>query len=108
MEIGPGVSNYLTERLEEAEVLLVSLNSGGCTGYQIEFMKKPLNSITQQSTKVCQRVYVETESAEILSKCSLDISADPFSERLTINVPKETFDMCGCNNSFAPKNPLDY
>jgi len=108
MNVGEKVNPYLSQRLEDGEGLLVRLNTGGCTGYQIEFIKKPLKNITQQSTKVCQKVYVETESQEILSNCTLDINDDPFAEMLTINVPKDKFDMCGCNNSFAPKNPLDY
>ena len=108
MTIGPGVENYLTERLEASEGLLVGLNSGGCTGYEIKFNKMPLNDITQQSIKICPKVFVETESQEILSACTLTINTDPFSDKLEIQVPKETFDMCGCNNSFAPKNPLDY
>ncbi len=108
MEIGAGVENYLNQRLDSSEGLLVGLNTGGCTGYEIKFMKLPLTDIMLQNISICPKVYVETESQEILSKCTLNISEDSFSEKLTINVPKETFDMCGCANSFAPKNPLDY
>ena len=108
MEIGKGVQTYLNRRLEEHEVLLVGLSSGGCTGYEIKFNKMPLTDITQQNIKICPKVYVETESQEILYGCTLAISEDMFSEKLEIKVPKETFDMCGCANSFAPKNPLDY
>ena len=108
MEIGPGVSNFLTKRLEEHEGLLVGLNSGGCTGFTVSLLKKDLSDITSQSTRLCQQVYVEKESQGILSDCALTVSDDPFSQRLTVVVPKEKFDQCGCAESFAPKNPLDY
>ena len=108
MEIGPGVSNFLTKRLEEHEGLLVGLNSGGCTGFTVSLLKKDLSDITSQSTRLCQQVYVEKESQGILSDCALTVSDDPFSQRLTVEVPKEKFDRCGCNESFAPKNIIDY
>ena len=108
MEIGPGVSNFLTKRLEEHEGLLVGLNSGGCTGFTVSLLKKDLSDITSQNTRLCQQVYVEKESQGILSDCALTVSEDMFSDRLTVVVPKDKFDQCGCNNSFAPKNPVDY
>lgn len=108
MTIGEGVENFLQKRLEPSEGLLVGLNTGGCTGFQVDFQKKQLTSITGQNIKICPKVYVSPESEEILSKCTLAINADPFAERLTMEVPKEHFDQCGCNESFAPKNPLDY
>ena len=108
MGIGPGVENYLNQRLEESEALLVGLNAGGCTGFTVSLVKQPLSSITEQSTKISTKVYVETESKEILSGCHLTISEDAFSEKLTVVVPKETFVACGCGDSFSPRNLLDY
>ena len=108
MEIGQGVENFLRKRLEDSEGLLVGLNSGGCTGLSVEFQKTPLKDITSQSIKICPKVFVRTESAEILSKCSLVTSDDPFSERLTVEVPKEMFYKCGCGESFSPRDTLDY
>ena len=108
MTIGEGVENFLTKRLEEHEGLLVGLNSGGCTGFTVSLLKKDLSDITSQSTRLCQQVYVEKESQGILSACTLTVSEDMFSDRLTVVVPKDKFDQCGCAESFAPKNPLDY
>ena len=108
MKIGEGVKNFLSQRLKESEALLVGLNTGGCVGFSIEMLKVPLKDITSQSIKLCPNIVVRTESAEILSECTLDISEDPFSQKLTVAVPKETFEMCGCSESFAPKNPIDY
>ena len=108
MTIGPGVETYLDQRLEEHEGLLVGLNTGGCTGFTVSMLKKDLSDITSQNTRLCQQVYVEKESQEILSSCALTVSEDTFSERLTIEVPKETFVSCGCNESFAPRDILDY
>ena len=108
MTIGEGVENWLSQRLGESEGLLVGLNTGGCTGFTIDFRKEPLSSITEQSTKICTKVYVDNSAKEILSKCSLTISEDPFTEKLTVVVPKETFVSCGCNESFAPRDILDY
>jgi len=67
-----------------------------------------LSDITSQNTRLCQQVYVEKESQEILSSCALTVSEDMFSEKLTVVVPKETFVSCGCNESFAPRDILDY
>ena len=108
MTIGEGVENYLNQRLEESEGLLVGLNTGGCTGFTVSLMKQPLSDIISQNTKVCTKVFVEPESTGILSKCSLTLSEDAFSEKLTVVVPKETFVSCGCNESFAPRDILDY
>ena len=108
MTIGEGVENFLQKRLEESEGLLVGLNTGGCTGFTVSLLKKDLNDIISQNTRLCQQVYVEKESQRILSDCALTVSDDPFSQRLTVVVPKEKFDQCGCAESFAPKNPLDY
>ena len=108
MGIGPGVENYLNQRLEESEGLLVGLNAGGCTGFTVSLVKQPLSDIISQNTKVCTKVFVEPESTEILSKCSLTLSEDAFSEKLTVVVPKETFVACGCGDSFSPRNLLDY
>ena len=108
MTIGEGVENYLNQRLEESEGLLVGLNSGGCTGFTVSLLKKDLSDITSQNTRLCQQVYVEKESQEILSSCVLTVSEDMFSEKLTVVVPKETFVSCGCNESFAPRDILDY
>ena len=108
MGIGPGVENYLNQRLEESEALLVGLNAGGCTGFTVSLVKQPLSDIISQNTKVCTKVFVEPESTEILSKCSLTLSEDAFSEKLTVVVPKETFVACGCGDSFSPRNLLDY
>ena len=104
MTIGEGVENFLRQRLEESEGLLVGLNTGGCTGFTVSLLKKDLSDITSQNTRLCQQVYVEKESQGILSDCALTVSEDMFSEKLTIEVPKEKFDRCGCNESFAPKN----
>ena len=108
MTIGEGVKSYLSQRLKESEALLIGLSSGGCTGFNVDLQKKPLSDITSQSIRLCQQVYVEKESQEILSKCSLAINEDPFSEKLTVVVPKETFYKCGCGESFSPRDPLDY
>ncbi len=108
MTIGEGVENFLRKRLEDSEGLLVGLNTGGCTGFTVSLLKKDLSDIISQNTRLCQQVYVEKESQEILSDCALTVSDDPFSQRLTIEVPKEKFDRCGCNESFAPKNTIDY
>ena len=108
MTIGEGVENYLQERLKDSEGLLVGLNSGGCTGFTVSLLKKDLSDITSQNTRLCQQVYVEKESQEILSSCALTVSEDMFSEKLTVVVPKETFVSCGCNESFAPRDILDY
>ena len=108
MTIGEGVENYLMTRLEESEGLLVGLNSGGCTGFTVSLLKKDLSDITSQNTKICTKVFVEPESTEILSRCSLTLSEDVFSEKLTVVVPKETFVACGCGDSFAPRDLLDY
>ena len=108
MTIGEGVENFLQKRLEPSEGLLVGLNTGGCTGFTVSLLKKDLNDITLQNIRLCQQVYVETESQKILSDCALTVSEDPFSQRLTVVVPKEKFDQCGCAESFAPKNPTDY
>ncbi len=108
MTIGEGVENYLQKRLEDSEGLLVGLNAGGCTGFTVRLTKQPLSDIISQNTKVCTKVFVEPESIGILSKCSLTLSEDAFSEKLTVVVPKETFVQCGCNESFAPRDILDY
>lgn len=108
MTIGNGVKSYLSQRLKESEALLIGLNNSGCTGFSVELQKKPLSDITSQSIRICPQVFVRTESAEILSKCSLAISEDPFSEKLTVEVPKETFYKCGCGESFSPRDLLDY
>ncbi len=108
MTIGDGVENFLMTRLEEHEGLLVGLNTGGCTGFTVSMLKKDLSDITSQNTRLCQQVYVEKESQEILSSCALTVSEDMFSEKLTVEVPKETFVSCGCNESFAPRDILDY
>ncbi len=108
MTIGEGVENFLRKRLEDSEGLLVGLNTGGCTGFTVSLLKKDLSDIISQNTRLCQQVYVEKESQEILSDCVLTVSDDPFSQRLTVEVPKEKFDRCGCNESFAPKNTIDY
>ena len=108
MTIGPGVETYLDRRLEEHEGLLVGLNSSGCVGFQIDFQTEPLSSITEQSTKISTKVYVDNSAKEILSECRLTISDDPFSEKLTVVVPKETFVSCGCAESFSPRDLLDY
>ena len=108
MKIGEGVENYLQKRLKDSEGLLVGLNSGGCTGFTVRLTKQPLSDITSQNTEVCTKVFVEPESTEILSKCSLTLSEDAFSEKLTVEVPKETFVMCGCSESFSPRDLLDY
>jgi len=108
MTIGEGVENFLTKRLEEHEGLLVGLNTGGCTGFTVSMLKKDLSDIISQNTRLCRQVYVEKESQEILSNCALTVSEDTFSERLTVEVPKETFVSCGCNESFAPRDILDY
>ncbi len=108
MTIGEGVENYLQERLKDSEGLLVGLNSGGCTGFTVSLLKKDLSDITSQNTRLCQQVYVEKESQEILSSCVLTVSEDMFSEKLTVVVPKETFVACGCGDSFSPRDILDY
>lgn len=108
MTIGEGVENFLEKRLAESEGLLVGLNAGGCTGFTVSLTKQPLSDIISQNTKVCTKVFVEPESTEILSKCSLTISEDVFSEKLTVVVPKETFVQCGCAESFSPRDLLDY
>ncbi len=108
MTIGEGVENWLSKRLEESEGLLVGLNTGGCTGFTVSLLKKDLSDITSQNTRLCQQVYVEKESQKILSDCALTVSEDVFSEKLTVVVPKETFVSCGCNESFAPRDILDY
>ena len=108
MTIGEGVKSYLSQRLKDSEALLIGLNSGGCTGFTVSLLKKDLSDITSQSTRLCQQVYVEKESQEILSSCVLTVSEDMFSEKLTVVVPKETFVSCGCNESFAPRDILDY
>ena len=108
MTIGEGVENYLNQRLEDHEGLLVGLNSGGCTGFTVSLTKQPLKDITLQNTRICTKVFVEPESTEILSRCNLTLSEDVFSEKLTVVVPKETFVSCGCNESFAPRDILDY
>ena len=108
MTIGDGVENFLMTRLEEHEGLLVGLNTGGCTGFTVSMLKKDLSDITSQNTRLCQQVYVEKESQKILSDCVLTVSEDMFSEKLTVVVPKETFVSCGCNESFAPRDILDY
>ncbi len=108
MTIGEGVENFLQKRLEPSEGLLVGLNTGGCTGFTVSLLKKDLSDITSQNIRLCQQVYVETESQKILSNCALTVSEDVFSEKLTVVVPKETFVSCGCNESFAPRDILDY
>ena len=108
MTIGEEVENYLSQRLKESEALLVGLNTGGCTGFTIDFQKEPLTNITGQNTKISTKVYVRNDAKEILSACSLTISEDKFSEKLTVVVPKETFVSCGCNESFAPRDIMDY
>ena len=108
MTIGEGVENFLQKRLEPSEGLLVGLNTGGCTGFTVSLLKKDLSDITSQNTRLCQQVYVEKESQKILSDCVLTVSEDMFSEKLTVVVPKETFVSCGCNESFAPRDILDY
>ena len=108
MTISDGVENFLQKRLEESEGLLVGLNTGGCTGFTVSMLKMDLNDIISQNTRLCRQVYVEKESQGILSDCALTVSDDPFSQRLTVEVPKEKFDRCGCNESFAPKNIIDY
>ena len=108
MTIGEGVENFLRKRLEDSEGLLVGLNSGGCTGFTVSLLKKDLSDIISQNTRLCRQVYVEKESQEILSSCALTVSEDTFSEKLTVEVPKETFVSCGCNESFAPRDILDY
>ena len=108
MKIGEGVENYLQKRLKDSEGLLVGLNSSGCVGFQIDFRTEQLNSITEQSTKISTKVYVDNSAKEILSECHLTISEDPFSEKLTVVVPKETFVQCGCAESFSPRDLLDY
>ena len=108
MTIGEEVENYLSQRLKESEALLVGLNSSGCVGFQIDFRTEPLSSITEQSTKISTKVYVDNSAKEILLGCHLTISEDPFSEKLTVEVPKETFVQCGCSESFSPRDLLDY
>ena len=108
MTIGKGVKSYLSQRLKESEALLIGLNSSGCVGFQIDFRKEQLSSITEQSTKISTKVYVDNSAKEILSECRLTISDDPFSEKLTVVVPKETFVQCGCAESFSPRDLLDY
>ncbi len=108
MTIGEGVENFLQKRLEPSEGLLVGLNTGGCTGFTVSLLKKDLSDITLQNIRLCQQVYVEKESQKILSDCALTVSEDVFSEKLTVVVPKETFVSCGCNESFAPRDILDY
>jgi len=109
------ITDSCAERLEllvkqKSSQLRVSVNSGGCSGFQYTFTTEPHNIF--QPTDIIQRHHVfssaiivtDIQSIDFLKGCTINYVSDIIKSgfMVTENILAES--ACGCGSSFALKN----
>ena len=85
-------------RLSHGEYLRISVDGGGCSGYQLALTKtakRNSGDITLEKVAV-----IDQMSLTILEGAELDYEASPFSQTFKLKPPPGT-QSCGCGSSFT-------
>lgn len=93
--------NAILAKQDDAEMLRVSVEGGGCSGfsYKFDFAKQANNDDTIIELDGAQ-VAIDEMSMEFLSGSQIDFSTELIGSAFKINNPNATA-ACGCGTSFS-------
>jgi len=99
--------HYLTQDLL---YLRVSVDSGGCSGFQYTMTIEPYNCI--QPTDIVQRhhlissaiIVTDEQSINYLKGCTIDYVSEIIKSGFMVTINHIAEKACGCGSSFAVKN----
>ena len=76
----------------------VSLEGGGCSGYQIKL--NPQTELPSDAEMLSETIFSDATSLELLGDAVMDWSDDPFRPTFHFTPPTGA-SSCGCGNSFT-------
>ena len=97
MTITEAAQNKVDQVLNGEGVLGISLEGGGCSGYQIKL--SPTTSLPADAKKLSETIFSDAISLELLSDAKMDWIDDPFKPTFHFTPPTGSHS-CGCGSSF--------
>jgi len=97
MTITEAAQNKVDQVLNGEGFLGISLEGGGCSGYQIKL--SPTTSLPADAKKLSETIFSDATSLELLSDAKMDWIDDPFNPTFHFTPPTGA-SSCGCGSSF--------
>ena len=97
MTITEAAQNKVDQVLNGEGFLGISLEGGGCSGYQIKL--SPTTSLPEDAKKLSETIFSDATSLELLSDAKMDWIDDPFNPTFHFTPPTGA-SSCGCGSSF--------
>ena len=97
MIITEAAQNKVDQTLNGEGFLGVSLEGGGCSGYQIKL--SPTTDLPQDAEMLSKTIFSDATSLELLGDANMDWDDDPFRPSFKFTPPTGSHS-CGCGSSF--------
>jgi len=97
MTITEAAQNKVDQTLNGEGFLGVSLEGGGCSGYQIKL--SPTKSLPKDAKKLSETIFSDATSLKLLGDANMDWDDDPFRPSFKFTPPTGSHS-CGCGSSF--------
>ena len=98
MTITKSAQNKVDKTLNGEGFLGVSLEGGGCSGYQIKL--NPQTELPSGAEMLSETIFSDATSLELLGDAVMDWVEDPFRPTFHFTPPTGS-QSCGCGNSFT-------
>ena len=99
MNITPSADQRIEDILGDSELLRISVNGGGCSGFTVDLSREQEKKSTKDDIRINPNILIDSISAGYLSKATLDWTDDAFSPTFKFDIPNTK--SCGCGNSFT-------
>eukprot|EP00466_Bigelowiella_natans_P017356 jgi/Bigna1/56650/estExt_Genewise1Plus.C_1100032 len=97
----------LKEKKNEDFRLRVRVDSGGCSGFQYEFVLEPMKAENEEGDSVFEEngatVVVDEASMEFLKGSTIDYEQELIGSKFIVAANPNSESACGCGVSFSPK-----